>query len=423
MLESLIITLREGVEAALIVGITLIYLRKIGRLDLSRWVYGGLFIALGASVLVGIGFRSLEFNEEAFEGVVMLLSGLIVGTMVVWMARTAKRFRGEIERKVEEIAGSNKHEGGSTKQGLGLLVFAFFMVFREGVETVLFLGAVSLNTEGFYTFIGGLAGLGLAVAFGVTFVKGSLKIDLRKFFPITTAILLVLVFQLFVNGFHELFEAGVLPSTQKEMAIVGPLVRNNLLFLMFILALPLLLFFLSGRKHEAGSEKSRPEERKLKALLRRERFWRQLASFATLGIILLLGFNYVYSRAPTELSPAMPVQAVEGKIRIPLDLLEDGNLHRFGYDSGGVFVRFLLIKTGGDQYGCTLDACEICGDQGYYQEGRNVICRNCSADIYIPTIGRSGGCNPIPLDWNREENEIVIDASELEGARAIFRGN
>ena len=428
MLEALMITLREGVEAALVVGILMIYLRKIGRNDLSRWVYWGLFIALGGSVLGGIGFRFLEINEEAYEGVILLLSAVFVGTMVVWMARTAKGIRKEIERKVEWIVVNSQQSAVSKKgfqaSGFSLLTFTFLMVFREGVETVLFLGALSYDTEGIYSFIGVMGGLSLAIAFGISFVKGSLRIDLRKFFPITTAILLVLVFQLIVNGFHELFEAGVLPSTQKEMAIVGPIVKNNLLFLMFILVLPFSLILISEKKVGAGFKPAptSAELRKMNALRIKERRWRLLTSLATLGILLLLGYHFVYSKAPTELSSAEFLSPVGGEFRIPISQLEDGNLHRFGYETEGKFVRFLLMKIGVDQYGCALDACEICGDQGYYQDGKNVVCRNCVADIYIPTIGRKGGCNPIPLEWSREGGEIVIEVSELESAKTIFKG-
>jgi FTR1 family protein len=431
MLEALVITLREGVEAALIVGIIVIYLRKINRLNLMQWVFSGLAIALGASILGGVVLQNLEINEEAFEGVVLLLSAFFVGTMVIWMAKTSKGMKRDIERKVDKLTGGTETEDKKDKgfwgmrEGWGLLLFTFIMVFREGVETVLFLSAISLDTEGFYTLIGALSGLAFAVIFGISFVKGSLRIDLRRFFSITTVVLLILVFQLIVNGLHELFEAGVLPSTQREMAIVGPLVRNNLLFFMLILALPFYLILFTQRvRNTEGAQSSEPvrsaEKRKMKALLRKERIWRLAASSAFLGILFLFGYNFVYSRMPAELSPPVSVGARDGKIRISAALLEDGNLHRFGYQSGETLIRFLLIKTGEGEYGCTLDACEICGDKGYYQEGMNVICRHCSADIYIPTIGRSGGCNPIPLDWERKGDDIVIDESELKNTQMFF---
>jgi FTR1 family protein len=431
MLEALVITLREGVEAALIVGIIAIYLRKIDRLDLMHWVFSGLAIALGASVLGGFVLQYLEINEEAFEGVVLLLSAFFVGTMVIWMAKTSKGLRREIETKVDELTGGAETEDKKStgflgmREGWGLLLFTFIMIFREGVETVLFLSAISLDTEGFYTLIGALSGLAFAVVFGILFVKGSLRIDLRRFFTITTVVLLILVFQLIVNGFHELFEAGVLPSTQREMAIVGPLVRNNLLFFMLILALPFYLILFNQRRR--GTEKEQSSEplksadkRKMKALLRKERVWRQAASIAFLGILFLFGYNFVYSRVPTELSPTEFLDARDGEIRISIAVLEDGNLHRFGYHAKETQIRFILMKIGEGQYGCALDACEICGDKGYYQEGVNVVCRHCIADIYIPTIGRSGGCNPIPLNWELDGDNIVIDESDLEEAQRFF---
>src|SRR5690349_8766371 len=192
MLETFIITLREGVEAALIVGITLAYLAKIGRPELRKSVYTALAAAFVGSIGVAILISRTHYNQDIFEGWVMLVAAVFVVTMIVFMMRTGRKLKGEIEGKVGSLAANSSR--------LGLFLFVFLMVLREGVETVLILSAVSLNSTGLMSFLGTLIGVALAVLFGVTFVKGSVRINLRKFFRITSVILIFVGVQLVVSG-------------------------------------------------------------------------------------------------------------------------------------------------------------------------------------------------------------------------------
>ena len=138
MLEALIVTLREGVEAALIVGITLAYIAKIGRPDLRKAVYAALGAAFVASIAVAVVLSRLGFNQDVFEGWVMLVAAVFVVTMIIFMMRTGRRLKGDIEGKVGGLAAKSSR--------LGLFAFVFLMVLREGVETVLILSAVNLNS-------------------------------------------------------------------------------------------------------------------------------------------------------------------------------------------------------------------------------------------------------------------------------------
>jgi len=108
-------------------------------------------------------------------------------------------------------------------------------------------------------------------------------------------------------------------------------------------------------------------------------------------------------------------------VRIPVAQLQDHKLHRFEVRAGGAEVRFIAILDASDIVRVGLDACEICGTQGYYQQGRNVICRNCGSAIYIPTIGMAGGCNPIHLDYLVEGHSLMISKTALEAAAKVFR--
>jgi len=167
MLEALVITLREGVEAALIVGITLAYLNKVRRPELRKTVYAGLIAAFIGSIGVAIGISKTNFNPDLFEGWIMLVAAFFVVTMVWFMAQAAKNMKGDIERKVGGLADNGSRAG--------LFLFVFLMVLREGVETVLILSAVSLTTSELLSFIGTLIGVFLSILFGVMFVRGGIR--------------------------------------------------------------------------------------------------------------------------------------------------------------------------------------------------------------------------------------------------------
>src|SRR5215471_10014159 len=173
MLQAFIITLREGVEAALIVGITLAYLAKIGRNDLRKSVYAALGAAFVGSIGAAFLLSRLKWDEDVFEGWIMLAAALFVVTMIIFMMKTGRKLKGQIEGKIGLFARDNAW--------IGLFLFVFLMVLREGAETVLILSAVTLNSSELLSFIGTVLGVAAAILFGVMFVKGSVRVNLQKF--------------------------------------------------------------------------------------------------------------------------------------------------------------------------------------------------------------------------------------------------
>src|ERR1700729_1165188 len=263
MLQAFIITLREGVEAALIVGITLAYLNKIGRQELRKTVYAALAAAFLGSIGVAVFISRTHLNEDVFEGWIMLVAAFFVVTMVVFMMKTGRKLKGQIEGKVGLLAGKDAW--------FGLFAFIFLMVLREGAETVLILSAVSLNSTELMSFLGTLLGVVAAIAFGVMFVKGSVRINLQKFFRITTAILFLVAAQLLVSGLHELSYTGFILSSKREMAIIGPIVRNDLFFFITIVArAALMVLFEVKRRQPVALPESPAERRKALWSARRE---------------------------------------------------------------------------------------------------------------------------------------------------------
>ncbi len=415
MLQTLIITLREGVEAALVVAIAIAYLRKIGRRDLLPAVHR----AFGSAVIASFAFAwllsRLGLGEDAYEGWTLLVSAVFVLSMVLWMNRHARGMKGEIETQLQQRSGAASR--------WGIFLFVFLMVFREGVETVLMLWAVKIDTSGVLDIAGVVLGLGLAVLFGVSFVRGTIRIDLRSFFRMTTVILMVIVVQLAITGLHELSESQVLPSSRQEMALIGPIVSNEVFFFVAILALAgaMLLMEYRKRRTPALDGLQGAALRKARWTVRRERTWMIASCLATGLFILSITAEFIYAKSTTELSAAIPVSVIDGAVRIPVASVNDGNLHRFAIEQAGVHVRFIVIRRPDQSLVAAFDACEICGNQGYYQKGPNVICKNCASAIFIPSIGVHGGCNPIPIASEVQGDQLVIPGDKLIPGEKLFR--
>ena len=147
-----------------------------------------------------------------------------------------------------------------------------------------------------------------------------------------------------------------------------------------------------------------------------------IASCSAAAVFMLtITAEFIYAKSETTLSQATPLAAVDGKVRIPVSILTDDTLHRFSIQSNGVTIRIIAIRRPDRTIATAFDACQICGSQGYYQKGLNVICKNCASAINIPTIGVTGGCNPIPLASNQEGDSVVIDAAKLFAGSRFFR--
>jgi FTR1 family protein len=419
MLEAMVVTLREGVEAALIVGIVLAYLRRTEKGHLSRYVYHGLWAAILASLVGALAVQKLGVDpeNEVLEGSLMLVAAGFVGSLLLWMWRTGRTLKQRMEARLSTMT--------SAKSGLGLFVFAFLMILREGIETVLFLFALSatIGANPVYNILGGGLGLLLAFLFGFLLVKGSLRIHLKSFFAATGSVLVLLVFKLVANGLHEFFETGLLPSTEFLLRIVGFLTKEStsVLILIALMTLPALtmLWEAWGKAPPLDSSLPLPEQRKMRAEVRRLRRWTTAAAGVALGISYLLGISLVVS-ASRGYDPAPMSLPFKETIRIPLNDAEGQPMQKYTVNVDGVNVRFFIVRSQEGKIAVALDACNICPLKGYFLDGEQVICRNCDAPIAFDAIGTPGGCNPVPLTAVIEANEIVVSAQALAEGRARF---
>ncbi len=420
MFETLTITLREGIEAALVIGIILAYLGKTNKQALKKYVYAGIIAAVGASIATAVAIQMLLAEwSEFMEGLMFFIAAFFLGTMLLWMHRTSKHIKQDIEQGME--SAFNKW------QALGILALTFFMIFREGAEIVLFLSATAKEAS-ILTVLEGSMGLALAALFGVLFIKGSMRMNLGRFFGITGVMLAIIIFQLIIGGIHEWSEVGIINLSQTGMKLIGPLVKESasIVFTGIMLGFLVLLFVMVPWQQVRTEGIEGIERRKALAAVRRERN-RKTATGMVAAFIILAFVSTQISALPAGIDPKPEKVSVTDVVRIPASL--DGNLHKYVCDAqthpadcpmhgsnGDADARILAITRSDGSAAVAYDACALCGAAGYVQEGDELICKRCGAPINIDTIGEAGGCNPMPLEYSLEGDEIVIKTKDIEKA-------
>ena len=231
-----VVVVREGFEASLVVAVVLAFLDRSNRRDGFLAVWIGIALALIVSALVGItlfavGAELEGTSEYLFEGITTIVAASLLVWMIFWMRRQSRSIRTDLEGKTRAALADGS--------AIGLAAVAFVGVVREGVETSLLLFSTTGRSSPLLSLVSALVGLGLAIGLGYAFYRGSHRLDLRRFFNVTSGILLIFAGWLLAKGLAELAEAGVIP--ENELILWGAFA---------LLAAPTLWFFFrpAGRK-------------------------------------------------------------------------------------------------------------------------------------------------------------------------------
>src|SRR5262245_53164192 len=207
------------------------------------------------------------------------------------------------------------------------------------------------------------------------------------------------------------------------MAVIGPVVRSELLTFTLTVALAAGWLLLGrGQPVEAPAGASAPEIRLARAAAQRDASRRRWSGLVGLLMVALLSTAFVQqSRQPVR-PPGTALPLSGDQAHIDPASLHDGHLHFYEVPVGGTTVRLFALEVAGDVKVCA-DACEICGDKGYYERGTELICRNCTAPIVRTSLGRTGGCNPIPLPHERQaDGSIAVRAADLQAVIPHLKG-
>jgi high-affinity iron transporter len=223
ILPGFIITFREALEAALIIGIISAYIVKLGRKDLNRYLAFGIIAAVIASAGVALIFKIIYGGlsgrqEQLFEAAAALTAAAVLTYMIFWMAGSSKKIKGELQEKVDISI--------SKSEMLGIAVLSFIAVFREGVETVLFLGTLAINSP-VDTLSGFVLGVLAVVVLSAIMFRGIYSLDMSKLFKYSSILLIFFSAGMVAMGVHELNEAGIIPSVVEHVWDINPQVNPD----------------------------------------------------------------------------------------------------------------------------------------------------------------------------------------------------
>ena len=208
MEQAFVITLREGLEAFLIVAISLAYLRKTGRRELIPAIHWGIGISILLSIGAGI-LLSRARNQALWEGILAIVAAVLVASLTVHMWRAGKHMKKDIEGKLEASAVRT-----GPAAFWGVFLFTLLMISREGMETAMLMNALLFQVKTMKIIVGAAAGTLIAAFIAYLWSRYGHRVNLARFFQVTAVFLIVFVVQLLIYGFHELAEAHVLPNSE-----------------------------------------------------------------------------------------------------------------------------------------------------------------------------------------------------------------
>ncbi|MGC3955960.1 MAG: DUF2318 domain-containing protein [Propionicimonas sp.] len=274
-----------------------------------------------------------------------------------------------------------------------------------------------INLIGYLLGIAAMAAVGLVLAMSLGRVPGLVRRVL------TTAIVGIALLTQWPPLYQQFSTAKLVPKNSLNFQTLLWVQRNNVAILLTLTALVVITAAIAyaARRRSAPVDAAPAEHRLVKA----EGFSRRrlLGWSAALGVGLLATYTVgkQVAEAVPELSPIEPSTVNGRHVEVELELVSDGHLHRFGYESsGGTQVRFIAIQKNPTSFGTGLDACEICGPSGYYEREGKVVCRECDVIMNTQTIGFPGGCNPIPLQYELADGKLLFQVAELEEKARVF---
>ena len=302
-------------------------------------------------------------------------------------------------------------------------VLSFTFIFYSMPDVYAYPFSFNLGGESFYStafffrLIGFLLGILLAFLSGLAVDRAARRLDPKLVRRLLIAILAVNAVQQIMKVIQVLLAKRIIPSNHTLFTLAKHASNFSDLFIylimLFTVVLPILLWVRSFHVNEPYENPA--QHRKIRAAWRNTRRWSTLLIACFAVAVLNLTLFTSLSTQTVELSPAEDCELRGDNVYVSLEQVADGHLHRFVYTTeDGIDVRFIVIKKpNGTAYGVGLDACDICGETGYYERNGQVVCSLCDVVMNINTIGFKGGCNPIVIDYSVDSGYIVVPTYTL----------
>ena len=308
-----------------------------------------------------------------------------------------------------------------TKVSLGLIIALFMLYYlpyvMEMPHIILRTEESIVSTNFIVRMTGVCIGVLLCIILGVSSYKGLMALDDNKFKVVFNSVLGVnmikyvglivgtLLTRRMVKSNHILFTISKYTSNYIEWFI----------YIVIIIFIGIQVKIIIDSYTQKELYRNPAERRKIVSKWRKRRKSSRNTIVCGVVFVLILTIIKAYDSREVELSPIEETKQDDSNMYVSFDQVSDGMLHRYGYTAeDGTIIRFIIIqKPNSTAYGIGLDACEICGETGYYQRGDMVVCNLCDVVMNINTIGFKGGCNPIPIDYNIADGNIIVPIEGL----------
>jgi len=312
----------------------------------------------------------------------------------------------------------------------GLLIIAMIMLyalpdFFTYPHTVFTTEKTALSSAFLYKMIGAVLGLILTFLVGLAVCKGAGYLKTGTVFLLMCLIVIVNTMKQVAASFSIMLAKRIIASNHTLFVIAKYASNYSDWFiyatLIIALAIPVILWVQSFHVNEPYSNNA--EHRKILAKWRNIRRWSNTALITIVLTVLTMTVVNAIANRKVELSPIEDAEVKDGAVYVPFEMVSDGHLHRFGYTTdNGVTIRFIVIqKPNSSAYGVGLDACDICGETGYYEKNGQVVCNLCDVVMNINTIGFKGGCNPIVIPYDIHDGNIVVPVDGLVEYESEFK--
>lgn len=413
MLYYLITTTKDLIFPAIITGLLFAFIPqssgKRGKLILSVGALAGLAAAIVLALLKNLTkFIDKNGGTQLWNVWIFAASTLALIVFCVFCIRPLRRAARGAGQVVPAVSAAV----------LLLTLFAYSMPAVLAYPFNFTLNGASVFSTAFiYRFIGWLLGILLCLLTALVVLKAAKRVG----GGMLTA---VLILALAVNGLQQVLKAIQILNSKRIaftghewFVIVKHATNYSDLFiyamLVVTLIIPVALLIRSAHVNEPYSNPA--EHRKIRAKWRNTRRWSVGTIFCAAMVVMNLTVFTAIDNQEPELSPAEQCEDHGEDLYIPLTQVEDGHLHRFAYTTpDNIAVRFIIIKKpNSSSYGVGLDACDICGETGYYERNGQVVCNLCDVVMNINTIGFKGGCNPIVIDYSVANGYIIVPKSTL----------
>ena len=428
MLTYLIYVIEDLIATALLAGFALSYARAAWGKPGLRVILGGIVCGLAMSVAMAVFKQPTNLVDTGTWNMRIFVVAAVCAAVFMLCF-------------IKPIANSKV---GSTVSQLALSLFVLCRLFYKAPDVFLYpfnfnLPDGNVLSSDFAVRISGfMLGIAVVVLACLALFKCLREVARRPIGIGTAAVVVIIGVVQMMTCVQTMLARRMIAQNHTLFQVVKFFSNNSQLFVFVIMAIALVLAIMVIAMSLRDNEPYRnpAEHRKNKAKWRNRRRWSVcLIVCLVLSAVTITVVKDYETRGP-ELSPSEECEVRDGNVYVPLEQVEDGHLHRFTYETqagyktsqnnyvtqGGVGVRFIIIKKpGSSAYGIGLDACEICGETGYYERDGQVVCKLCDVVMNINTIGFKGGCNPIPVEYSISDGYIILPTDALSEYEKTFK--